>query len=345
MDSIYNYTITDLEILMTNTNNEKFRATQVFEGVYKKRVTSFSSISNLKKELITLLNEKFTFGKLKILEKLISTDGTIKYLFQLEDENIIETVLMKNAYGYSICVSSQIGCSMGCKFCMSGMLKKVRNLSVSELVLQLITIEEDLRDEFGITPFDRIRSVVIMGIGEPFDNYNNILKFIEIINHNKGFEIGARHITLSTVGLPQKIIEFSNFKYQVNLALSLHFTTDELRNMYMPISRKYPIKKIFEALDIYYSNTHRRITFEYLLLKDVNDSITDMKNLIKLVKGMNAYVNFINYNDTDSEFKKSENLKTCMDILMKAGIDVTCRKSLGGDIKAACGQLRSKHAR
>ena len=244
---------------------------------------------------------------------------------------------MKHDYGNSICVSSQVGCNMGCKFCESGRRKKVRNLEAYEMVLQIIMIEKLLGE--------RISHVVVMGIGEPFDNYDNLLSFFRIINDPKGLQIGARHITVSTCGIVPKILEFSDFPLQVNLAISLHAPNNELRNKIMPINKAYSIEEVMDALKIYLNKTNRRLTFEYILLKDVNDSVECAKELADLVKGMNCYINLIPYNETNNiDFKRTNTIQIMRfyDILKKNGIGVTIRREFGGNISAACGQLRSK---
>jgi 23S rRNA (adenine2503-C2)-methyltransferase len=260
-----------------------------------------------------------------------------KYLFELSDGEHIEAVLMRHDYGNSVCVSSQVGCNMGCRFCESGRRKKVRNLETYEMVLQILMIEKLLGE--------RISHVVVMGIGEPFDNYDNLIKFFTIINHPKGLAIGARHITVSTCGLVPKILEFSDFPLQINLAVSLHAPNNEIRNQIMPINKAYPIEKVMEALKIYLIKTNRRLTFEYILLKDINDSDQCAIELSKLIKGMNCYVNLIPYNETNNiDFKRTNTVQIMRfyDILKKNNVSVTIRREFGGNISAACGQLRSK---
>ena len=244
---------------------------------------------------------------------------------------------MFHDYGVSICISSQVGCNMGCKFCESGRRKKVRNLTPGEMTEQILKVEDDIKL--------RITHVVIMGIGEPFDNYENVTKFISIINEAKSLAIGSRHITVSTSGIVPKIKEFASFPKEVNLAVSLHAPTNEIRNKIMPINKAYPIEEVMDALKYYYTKTKRRITFEYIMLDGINDSETDAKNLCKLLKGLNCYVNLIPYNETENiEYKRSndEKIKKFYDIIKKSGITVTKRREFGGNISAACGQLRSK---
>ncbi len=336
MESIYNKSLNDLEEYFVSINEKKFKASQVYEWLYKKRVTSFDDMSNLKKEVIEKLKEYFCIDKLTIkkTEKDVEVN---KYLFELKDGNLIEAVLMMHDYGKSLCISSQVGCNMGCKFCESGRLKKVRNLEASEMILQVLQIEKEVND--------RISHIVIMGIGEPFDNYDNIVKFIEIVNHAKGLQIGSRHITVSTCGLVPKIQEFASLPYQVNLAISLHAPTNEKRNLIMPINKAYPIEVLIDAIKKYIAKTNRRVTFEYIMLKGVNDTKEDAINLCELLKGMNCYVNLIPYNETNNiEFKRSkkDTILEFYDIIKKRNIGVTIRREFGSKISAACGQLRSK---
>ena len=337
--SIYNFSRKTLEDYLIKNEQKKFRATQIFEAIYRKNYQDFDTITTLSKDAKEFFNNNFYFSTLKIKEVKVSSDTTTKFLFELEDGNLIETVLMPHDYGYSVCVTTQVGCNMGCKFCASGVLKKVRNLDTSEIVLQVLTVQRYLNDQEK-----RVSHVVVMGIGEPFDNYNNVMEFLQIINDAKGLEIGARHITLSTCGLVPKIYEFSDFPLQVNLAISLHFPNDELREKYMPINKSYKLDKLMEALNYYYLKTNRRITFEYILLDSINDSISCAKELVKLVRGMNCYINLIPYNETNGVFKRTTNEKrdAFFDYLIKQGINAIVRKEFGHDIDAACGQLRAK---
>ena len=338
-DSIYNLSRTALEDYFVSKNLQKFRATQVFEALYRQKKSSFEEINNINKDVKKILSDDYSFNFLKEVKKEVSSDGTTKFLFELEDENLIETVLMVHPYGYSVCVTSQVGCNMGCKFCASGQVKKIRNLTASEMVLQVLTIDNHLNQ------MDKnVSHVVIMGIGEPFDNYDNVMEFIKIINDAKGLSIGARHITISTCGLVPKIKEFSNFPLQVNLAISLHFPNDELRSKYMPINKKYKLDELLDAIKYYYDKTNRRVTFEYILLHNINDSISHAKELANILKGINAYVNLIPYNSTTSEFLRTtpERRDAFFDYLCKQGINAIVRKEHGSEIDAACGQLRVK---
>lgn len=336
MTSIYNYSLEDLENYFLSLGEKKFKGVQVFEWLYRHKVKSFDEMTNLKLEYREKLKEDFYFNEIKVLKEEVDVDVK-KYLFELSDSERVEAVLMYHDYGNSLCISTQVGCNMGCKFCESGRLKKVRNLEASELVLQILKIEELTKE--------RISHVVVMGIGEPFDNYDNLTKFIEIINHNKGLALGSRHITVSTCGVVPKIIEFASFPYQVNLAISLHAPNNELRNKLMPINKAYPIEKLIDALRYYIDKTNRRITFEYILLSGVNDSDDCAKELANLVKGLNCYINVIPYNETNNlEFKRSSyvQIDRFCGILKQNRVNVTTRKEFGSKISAACGQLRSK---
>ncbi len=337
MQNIYGYTINDLEKYFESFGEKKFKATQVFEWLYKKRVTSFDEMSNIKKENQEKLKADFSINQLNIIDKKSDIDVN-KYLFELSDGEKIEAVLMRHDYGNSLCVSSQVGCNMGCSFCESGRLKKVRNLETYEMVLQILMVKKDLNI--------RISHIVLMGIGEPLDNYDNVVKFIDIINSPKGIDIGSRHITVSTCGLVPKIREFINLGKQVNLAISLHAPNNELRNKLMNINKAYPIEEVIKVVKEYIDVTNRRVTFEYIMLKDVNDQVNHALELAKLLKGINCYVNLIPYNETSHiEFKKTgqEQIMKFYDILKKNGIGVTIRREFGSKVKAACGQLRAEH--
>lgn len=336
--SIYDLTIDELTDYFINNNDKKYYATELFSWLYEKnkRITSFDEATNLKKETREKLKNDFGISNIDIVT-VESAKDVRKYLFKLNDNEHIEAVLMNHDYGNSLCISSQVGCNMGCKFCESGRRKKVRNLTTGEMVEQILKVESDSNL--------RISHVVIMGIGEPFDNYDNICNFIKIINHSKGLNIGARHITVSTCGLVPKILDFANFPYQVNLAISLHAPNDELRKEIMPIAKAYPLKDLMNAIKIYLEKTNRRVTFEYIMLNGVNDSIDNALELANLLKGINAYVNLIPYNETEAlQFKRSNPLTIAKfyDILKKNNITVTIRREFGGTISAACGQLRSK---
>ena len=336
MKSIFNLEIRDLEDYLLSIGGKKYQAEQIMDWLYKKKVFNFNEMTNLSNDLRTKLSNDFVIFDMTIKRKQ-SSELTYKYLFELSDHNFIEAVIMLHDYGVSICVSSEVGCNMGCAFCESGRLKKVRSLETSEMVEPLLLIENDLGK--------KIDNVVIMGIGEPFDNYDHVIKFLSIINHPKCLEIGARHITVSTCGLIPKIKEFSELPMQVNLAISLHASNNEIRNKIMPINKVYNIDILMEALKEYITKTNRRVTIEYVMIDSVNDSSDNALELSRLLRGMNVYVNLIPYNETTHlEFKKShkENIMSFYDILKKQGINVTIRKEFGSTIDAACGQLRAK---
>ena len=336
MKSIFSITRNKLEDYFLEKGEKKFKATQVFEWIYRKGVRSFDEMTNLKKETIDMLKEDFSFNEIKIVKK--EEDELVKkYLFELSDGNKIESVLMVHDYGLSICISSQIGCNMGCRFCESGRLKKVRNLEVDEMLLQVIKVEEDIKE--------RISHVVIMGIGEPFDNYDNFIDFMNIVTDAYGLAIGQRHITVSTSGIVPKIKLFADLESGVNLAISLHAPNNDLRSSLMKINNAYNIEEIIDAIKYYLDRTNRRVTFEYIMLKDVNDTDECAIELSKLLKGINCYVNLIPYNETENiEFKRSNTSQIARfyDILKKNNINVTIRKEFGSNVSAACGQLRAK---
>lgn len=336
MRNIYDLTIKELEDYFVSINEKPFRAVQVYEGLYKKRYNSFDDMTNISKNLREKLKSDFSFYKIKLIIKQEGRD-VYKYLFELEDGNKIETVLMFHNYGISICVSSQVGCNMSCAFCESGRLKKVRNLEAYEIVEQLLIIEEDIKK--------RITHVVVMGIGEPFDNYDNVMRFVKKINCGKGIDIGSRHITISTCGVIPGIKKFMKEDGQVNLAISLHAPNDELRTKLMPINKAYHLQELMDVIKEYIATTNRRVTFEYIMLEDINDSEEDAKELVKLLKGINCYVNLIPYNETENiGFKRTKEWKILKfyDILKSNKINTTIRKEFGSSVDAACGQLRAK---
>ena len=337
MRNIYGITFNELENYFKELDGKKFRATQVFDWVYRKRINNFEDMRNVSKETINIMKSDFYFDRLEIIDKREDID-VAKYLFKLSDGEKVEAVVMYHDYGTSICISTQVGCNMGCKFCESGRLKKVRNLEIHEMVLQILMVEEDINT--------RLSHIVLMGIGEPFDNYDNVLKFIDIVNSDKGIAIGSRHITLSTCGIVPKIREFANYDKQVNLAISLHAPNNKIRNSIMNINKAYPIEEIMDALKYYIAKTNRRVTFEYIMLKGINDSEECALELSKLLNKMNCYVNLIPYNETSHiEYKKSsqDTIMKFYDVLKKNNIGVTIRREFGSKVNAACGQLRSHY--
>lgn len=335
MESIYNKTLQELQEYFEEKNDKKYRATQIYEWLYTKHINSFDEITNIKDNLLKEISKDYTLDTLKLV-KVEEDEDVNKYLFELNDKEKVESVLMFHDYGNSICVSSQVGCNMACRFCESGRRKKVRNLSSGEMTAQIVAIEKHTNI--------KITHVVIMGIGEPFDNYDNVVKFIETINNPKGLNIGARHITVSTCGIVPKIEAFSNLPYQVNLAISLHAPNDKIRNEIMPINKVYNLDALIKAVKDYTLKTNRRVTFEYIMLEDVNDKEKHAKMLCKLLKGINCYINLIPYNETNNiNYKrtKKEKILNFYDIIKKENMNVTIRREFGSKISAACGQLRS----
>ena len=337
MRNIYDLTIKELEEYFVSIGEKSFRSVQVYEGLYKKRFTSFEEMTNISKNLREKLSNDFSINKIKLIIKQ-QGENVNKYLFDLEDGNKIESVVMFHDYGTSICVSSQVGCNMTCAFCESGRLKKVRNLLAYEIVQQILIIEEDIKK--------RITHVVVMGIGEPFDNYDNVMRFVKIIKCGKGIDIGSRHITISTCGIVPGIRKFMNEEGQVNLAISLHAPNDELRSKLMPINKAYHLNELMDTIKEYIKKTNRRVTFEYIMLEDINDSEKEAQELVRLLKGINCYVNLIPYNETDNiGFKRTKEWKILKfyDILKSNKINTTIRKEFGGKVDAACGQLRANN--
>ncbi|MEG9296865.1 23S rRNA (adenine(2503)-C(2))-methyltransferase RlmN [Mangrovibacillus sp. Mu-81] len=343
--SIYGLTLDQLTSWLVEHGQKKFRAAQVWDWLYKKRVTEFQQMKNLNGDCIQLLDEHFHIQTLKQEIKQESKDGTIKFLFKLEDGNLIETVLMRFNYGLSVCVTTQVGCNIGCTFCASGLLKKNRDLSSGEIVEQIMNVQHHL-DTQGKD--ERVSHIVVMGIGEPFDNYDNMMDFFRVVNDQKGLSIGARHITVSTSGLADKIYKFADENIQINLAVSLHAPNNELRTKIMKINRAYPLEKLMPAIDYYLEKTNRRITFEYILLRDVNDHKEEALQLAKLLKNKRhlSYVNLIPYNPVDEHNQYQRSTKDAIvgfyGTLLDHGINCGVRVEQGTDIDAACGQLRSK---
>ena len=338
MKNIKDYDLDALKQEFIQMGEKAFRAEQVFKWIYENKVTSFDEMTNLSLDLREKLKQNYEMHNFNILKKQESSDGTKKYLFDVLDGNAIETVLMCYHHGYSICVSSQIGCKMGCKFCASTGIKFIRNLTSGEIVEQILAVERDNNI--------RISNVVFMGIGEPLDNYDNVINAIRIINNQKGINIGARHISVSTSGLVPKIYKLAEENIQCTLSISLHATTDEKRSSMMPVNDRYNIEELLQACKDYIEKTNRRISFEYALAKDNNDNLEDAKRLVKLLKGMICHVNLIPINKIENgSFVKSsnENIMKFRDYLNDHGIVATIRRELGSDIDAACGQLRRKN--
>ena len=333
--NIYDFTLEELENYLIENGFKKFNATQLIEWIFEKKIYDFQNMTNLSKKLIEFLSTNFVIEKPKVVQVETSPLAN-KYLLELEDSNKIECVLMNHDYGYSLCVSSQVGCNMGCSFCESGRLKKVRDLELHELIGQIICVQE----------YENIRidSVVVMGIGEPFDNFKNIKRFISVVTHNKMIAIGQRHLTISTCGLVPKIYEFADLETGVNLAISLHAPNNEIRDKIMKVNRAYKIEDVMKALDYYIEKTNRRVTIEYIMLAGINDTDDCARELAKLIKGKLMYVNLIPYNETTHfELKRSNDfkIKSFYDILKSNNVNVTIRKEMGGNLSAACGQLRA----
>ena len=338
MKIIKDYTLYELKEQLKSLGEKPFRAEQIFNWIYKEQVKSFDEMTNLSLSLRERLKEEYTLCNYNIIKKQESSDGTKKYLFDVLDGNAIETVLMEYHHGKTICVSSQIGCKMGCKFCASTGIPFVRSLSSGEIVEQIIAVEQDIGT--------KISNIVFMGIGEPLDNYDNVIKAIRIINHPKGLNIGARHISVSTSGLVPRIYDLAKENIPCTLSISLHATNNEKRSAMMPVNNAYPVEELIKACKDYIAVTNRRISFEYALAKDNNDNLEDAKELIKLLKGMLCHVNLIPINKIENgKYSKStnESIIRFRDYLNEHGIVATIRRELGSDIDAACGQLRRKN--
>ncbi|MBR5754483.1 MAG: 23S rRNA (adenine(2503)-C(2))-methyltransferase RlmN [Erysipelotrichaceae bacterium] len=339
MRTIYDLTLKELEEYLAEHGSKPFHAKQIFRWLYEKRIDDLDGMSNISKPLIASLKEDFYLETIVLKDRQVSRDGTQKYLFEMKDGSLVESVLMIFDYGYSACISSQVGCNMGCSFCASGLLKKQRDLTTGEIVSQVLQIQKYM-DESDI----RLGNIVVMGTGEPFDNYDNVMSAMSIINDPFGLQIGARHISISTCGVVPMIERFAREELQYNLAISLHAPNDELRSSLMPINRAYPLKELIGALKYYSELNNRRITFEYLLLKGINDRPEHVKQIRELLKGLNAYINLIPYNtvkEKDFESSSDEDALRFYDLLKKANVAVTLRQKRGTDIDAACGQLRA----
>lgn len=338
MKNIYDLTLDDIKKYFISIGLKPFRAIQVYEWLYRFHVRSFDLMTNIKKEVIEHLKQDFEIKLYEVVDHQKSADGTEKFLFRLQDGNLIESVLMRHNYGTSICVTSEVGCNMGCAFCASGMKKKLRNLSAGEMVLQLESVYEVIKE--------KISHIVVMGIGEPFDNYQNAINFLHIVNEPHGLEIGSRHISVSTCGLVPMIYEYAKEDLQSNLAISLHAPNNEIRDQIMPINKAYRIEELVKAISDYIIATNRRVTIEYILIDGLNDSIKCANELADLLHGLNVYINLIPYNEVkEKPFKRSkkEQMRKFYDTLKKRSMNVTLRLEQGADIDAACGQLRSKH--
>ena len=343
MQTVYDLNLKQMEEMLAAHGQKSYRAKQLYAWLYRKRVDSFEYMSDLPAALIKQLGEEFSMMPLREISRQTARDGTVKYLFEMEDGASVEAVLMHFHFGDSLCVSSQVGCNMGCTFCASGLLKKQRDLTAGEMVAQVLYVQKELDAQDG-----RVDNIVVMGTGEPFDNYDNVMRFCEIVNSDHGLAIGARHITISTCGIVPRINDFAAGHYQYNLAISLHAPDDALRSKLMPVNKAWPLEELMAALKKYSEDNHRRLTFEYILLRDVNDTDEHAVKLADLIRGMNAYVNLIPYNQVDEHgYKTADDRKALhfYDVLMKHGVKATLRSKHGDDIDAACGQLRARHER
>lgn len=329
----------ELADYIVSIGEKKFRAAQLYSWMHEKLACSYDEMTNISDKLKKVLKENTLYTCLepvRVQESQI--DGTKKYLFRLYDGNLIESVFMRYHHGNSVCISSQVGCKMGCRFCASTLNGCVRNLEPSELLDQIYRIQ-------SLTG-ERVSNIVIMGSGEPMDNYDNVVKFLGLINSDKGLNISQRNITVSTCGLVPRIKQLAELKLQITLAISLHAPNDELRKTMMPIAYTYSIEQIMDACRYYLLQTARRISFEYSLVKGVNDSPECARQLIKLVHGMNCHINLIPVNpikERDYEQSEKNSIHNFKEILEKAGVNVTIRREMGRDIDGACGQLRQNH--
>ncbi|MNI32379.1 putative dual-specificity RNA methyltransferase RlmN [compost metagenome] len=339
---VYDLTLEQWQQWVKDNGESSFRAGQIFDWLYVKRVLSFEDMSNLPKGLRDKLSEHFEFVTLAEIAKYESTDGTVKFLFELADKNAIETVVMKHSYGNSICVTTQVGCRVGCTFCASTLGGLKRDLTAGEIVAQVVKAQK-LLDETE----ERISSIVIMGIGEPFENYESTMNFLRIMIHPKGLNIGQRHITVSTSGIVPNIYKFADENLQVNLAISIHAPNDALRSKLMPVNRRFPFATLIEACQYYLAKTGRRITFEYALMGGVNDQPEHAEELAQILKDMPlSHVNLIPVNFVaERDFKRTprDDIFTFQRILERNKVNATIRREQGSDIAAACGQLRAKH--
>lgn len=325
----------ELEEKILQFGDKKYRAGQIFRWLHVNRAADFSQMTNISAQTRALLEENFYINSLKIQKRLVSSaDNTVKYLYVLPDGNKVETVLMEYHHGNSICLSTQVGCKMGCRFCASTKAGFVRNLEPSEILLQIYESERDS----GRT----VDSVVLMGIGEPLDNFDNVIRFLRLISHENGRNMSLRHVSLSTCGLADRINDLAQLDLGLTLSVSLHAPTDEKRDEIMPVNRKYPISVLIKACDDYFRKTGRRISFEFALIQGVNDDKKTADRLISLLKPLGVcHVNLIPVNEIrEGDYKKSSSVREFQQRLLNAGLNATVRRTLGADIEAACGQLR-----
>ena len=342
MINLYGVEMKKLQEMMVSEGQKTYRAIQLYTWIYEKHATSFDEMSDVSLKFREVLKEKYCLKLPTIFLKQESSDGTIKLLVELEDGAKVECVLIRYSYGNAVCVSSQVGCNMGCSFCSSGLLGRQRNLKPEEMMGQILLINQLLKEE---NKGQHVTHIVVMGTGEPFDNYDNVMDFIRIVNHPKGLAIGARHITVSTCGIIEGIKKYAREGLQTNLAISLHAPNNELRNKLMKVNKAYPLEVLIPAVKEYEEISKRRVTYEYLLIEGINDTKECAEELIELIKGTMGYVNLIPYNETKlNDYRRSSGnrVHAFLDYLTKGGVTATIRKEFGSDIDAACGQLKAK---
>ncbi len=335
---ILSYSLEELEAALAEIGEKKFRAKQIYEWLHVQRVSEFDKMSNISLSLRTRLDEEFCINSINIVKKLEShIDNTVKYLYELSDGNHVECVMMEYKHGNSLCISTQVGCKMGCRFCASTIAGFKRNLLPSEMLLQIYTAEK----ESG----KHVDSLVLMGIGEPLDNYDNVVKFLQLLSYETGKNMSLRHVSLSTCGLVNRIYDLAEYKFGLTLSISLHAVTDKKRSEIMPVNNRFCISELLQACRDYIDKTGRRISFEYSVIHGVNDSPEDAAGLIKLLKNMNCHVNLIPVNEIkERDFKADrKSLEKFEEMLIKGGLNATTRRTLGADINAACGQLRREY--
>ena len=335
---ILSYSLGELEAALADLGEKKFRAKQIYEWLHVQRVSSFDQMSNISLSLRTKLDEEFCINGINIVKKLEShIDNTVKYLYELSDGNHVECVMMEYKHGNSLCISTQVGCKMGCRFCASTIAGFKRNLLPSEMLLQIYTAEK----ESG----KHVDSLVLMGIGEPLDNFDNVVKFLQLLSFETGKNMSLRHVSLSTCGLVNRIYDLAEYKFGLTLSISLHAVTDKKRSEIMPVNNKFCIAELMQACRDYIDKTGRRISFEYSVIHGVNDSPEDAAGLIKLLKNLNCHVNLIPVNEIkERDFKADrKSLERFEEMLIKGGLNATTRRTLGADINAACGQLRREY--
>ena len=335
---ILSYSLGELEAALADIGEKKFRAKQIYEWLHVQRVSEFDKMTNISLSLRTKLDEEFYINSINIVKKLEShIDNTVKYLYELSDGNHVECVMMEYKHGNSLCISTQVGCKMGCRFCASTIAGFKRNLLPSEMLLQIYTAEK----ESG----KHVDSLVLMGIGEPLDNFDNVVKFLQLLSYETGKNMSLRHVSLSTCGLVNRIYDLAEYKFGLTLSISLHAVTDKKRSEIMPVNNRFGINELLQACRDYIDKTGRRISFEYSVIHGVNDSPEDAAGLIKLLKNMNCHVNLIPVNEIkERDFKADrKSLEKFEEMLIKGGLNATTRRTLGADINAACGQLRREY--